>query len=109
MFLSASKCHELFLSNQQSSGGREIRLKKLSDTRWSCRIDSITAILSTFSAVLKMLEDTIDGKDRDRAIEARGIQVAFDPSTLWLLLLYTRKYSAYQQNCQMFYSLNHRL
>ena len=73
VFLSASKCYELFLSNQQFRGGREIRLKKLSDTRWSCRIDLITAILSTFSAVLKTLEDTIDGRDRDRAIEARGI------------------------------------
>ncbi len=47
VFLSASKCHELFLLNQKSIGGREIRLKKLSDTRWSCRIDSITSILST--------------------------------------------------------------
>lgn len=73
VFLSASKCHEHFLSNQNSLGGREIRLKKLSDTRWSCRIDSITAILATFSAVLKTLQDTIDGTNHDRAIEASGI------------------------------------
>ena len=73
VFLSVSKSHEQFLSNPNSLGGREIRLKKLSDTRWSCRIDSITAILSTYSAVLKTLQDTIDGTDRDWAIEASGI------------------------------------
>ena len=55
IFLSASKSHELFLLNQNAFGGREIQLKKLSDTRWSCRIDSITAILATYSAVLKTL------------------------------------------------------
>ena len=70
IFLSASKSHELFLLNQNALGGREIRLKKLSDTRWSCRIDSITAILATYSAVLKTLEDVSNGSDCDRAIEA---------------------------------------
>uniref|UniRef100_A0A1X7TXN3 DUF4371 domain-containing protein n=1 Tax=Amphimedon queenslandica TaxID=400682 RepID=A0A1X7TXN3_AMPQE len=54
-------------------GGREIHLKKRSDTRWSCHIDSITAILSTYSAVIKTLEDVSNGNDRDRAIEAVGI------------------------------------
>ena len=73
VFLSASKSHELFLSNQNATGGREIRLKKLSDTRWSCRIDSIATILSTYSAVIKTLEDIAEGNNRDRAIEARGI------------------------------------
>lgn len=73
VFLSSSKTHELFLSNQQASGGREIRLKKLSDTRWSCRIDSITTFLSTYSAIIKTLEDIADGSDRDKAIQASGI------------------------------------
>ena len=69
VFLSSSKTHELFLSNQQASGGREIRLKKLSDTRWSCRIDSITTFLSTYSAIIRTLEDIADGNDREKAVE----------------------------------------
>uniref|UniRef100_A0A1X7UU67 TTF-type domain-containing protein n=1 Tax=Amphimedon queenslandica TaxID=400682 RepID=A0A1X7UU67_AMPQE len=37
IFFSSAKSHELFLSNQNALAGREIHLKKLSDTRWSCR------------------------------------------------------------------------
>lgn len=73
VFLSSSKTHEIFLSAQKACGGREIRLKKLSETRWSCRFDSISSIMATFSAVLETLEHVVNGDDRERAIEGRGI------------------------------------
>ena len=74
VFFSSSKCHDLFFSIQQAKGGREIRLKKLSDTRWSCRYDSIVAVTTTYSAILETLEHTASAcMDRVKAIEATGI------------------------------------
>jgi len=52
---------------------REVRLKKLSDTRWSCRCASIKALPSTFSAVLATLEEICESDDSDRIVEAQGI------------------------------------
>ena len=53
VFFTASKCHKSFLSIQKARGGREIRLKKLSDTRWYCRYDSIVALMAACSAILE--------------------------------------------------------
>ena len=50
-----------------------MRLKKLSETRWSCQFDSISSIMATFSAVLETLEHVVNGDDRERAIEGHGI------------------------------------
>ncbi len=54
----------------------EVRLKKLSETRWSCRYDSIAAILATFLSILATLESIMNDTDRKRAIEAKGILAA---------------------------------
>lgn len=35
-------------------------LKRLSDTRWSCRLDALNSILSNFTVILKTLEDISD-------------------------------------------------
>ena len=41
VFMSSSKPHELFLRRQTELGlHREVRLKKLSDTRWACHYGS---------------------------------------------------------------------
>ena len=65
VFLSSFKTHEIFLSAQKACGAREIRLKKLSETRWSCRFDTISLILATFSAVQETLEHVVNGDDRE--------------------------------------------
>ena len=47
VFMSAATAHELFLEQQRKLGiKQEIRLQKLSETRWTCRHVSITAIAS---------------------------------------------------------------
>lgn len=73
VFLSSSKCHEKFLEVQKARGGREVRLKKLSETRWACRYDAIEAVLSTFLAVLETLDYIAHDSDKMRAVEAKGI------------------------------------
>ena len=65
VFMSSSKPHELFLRKQTELGQhREVRLKKLSNKRWSCRYASIKAV-TTFTAVLATLEEFPEGGDRD--------------------------------------------
>ena len=76
VFLSSSKSHEKFMEIQKARGGREVRLKKLSETRWSCRYNSIAAILATFLSVLETLESIMNDSDRKRALEAKGILAA---------------------------------
>ena len=74
VFMSSSKPHELFLRKQTELGlHREVRLKKLSDTRWACCYASIKAVTTTFTAVLATLEEISEGGDQDRIVEARGI------------------------------------
>lgn len=48
-----------------------IELKKLSDTRWSCRYSSFQAVMSTLTALISTLEQ-IGDESNDRSVEARG-------------------------------------
>ena len=58
VFMSSSIPHSMFIKKQKELGfTREIRLVKLSDTRWSCRHTSMTAIKSTISAVLVTIQE----------------------------------------------------
>ena len=45
----------------------------MSETHWSCRYDSIVAILATFTAVIETYESIMNDFDRKRALEAKGI------------------------------------
>ena len=51
---------------------KEIKLVKLSDTRWSCRHASIKAVKTTIVAIITTLEELSDDSG-SRAIEARGL------------------------------------
>ena len=73
-FLSSSKIHEIFIAKQKSLGHkREVTLKKLSDTRWTCHHEAITAVVATFKAVLETAQQVVNGPDRTRAIKASGL------------------------------------
>ena len=71
VFISSSVPHSVFISKQSSS--RKVELKRLSDTRWSCRHSSIKAIKTSLSAVFITLEELSEGSDSHRAIGARGL------------------------------------
>ena len=73
MSLFQAQFRSLFINKQIEQGQqRQIQLKKLSDTRWSCRYASIKAVKTTFSAIINTLEELSDRSD-SRAIEARGL------------------------------------
>ena len=71
VFMSSSVPHSLLL-NKQEMKIKELRLVKLSDTRWSCRDTSIKAVKAIFAAILATL-DEISDTTGTRVIEARGL------------------------------------
>jgi hypothetical protein len=78
---SCPKRHAVYLKHQrefnaavEGTNKREYVLKKLSDTRWACRADSITAIYNTFEAVLATLKEFREKEKKPHiAAEAKGL------------------------------------
>ena len=69
-------------------------MKKLSDTRWACRYDSIKAVTTTFTAVLATLEEISEGGDQDRTVETRGILLQVSFQFVFYFSSYLRDYFA---------------
>ena len=56
---------------------QNIQLKRLIDTRWSCRIDSVRAVKATYPAILEALEDIEESEGKPTEVaEARGLITA---------------------------------
>lgn len=76
VFMSSSVPHTKFLANQARvmQLNRVIQLKQLSDTRWSCRHDSVKSVLTTFPAIITTLRQITD-EDHDsiRRVKAEGL------------------------------------
>ena len=58
LYVFAHKAHEI---------SERVELKRLSDTRWSCRYYAIHAIKSTMPSIITTLEDIVGGSDRNKA------------------------------------------
>ena len=74
VFMSTSKAHEIFLEKQKHlrPGKQIIELKRLIETRWACRHQSIVAICHTFGPILSTLNAIVKGDDIEKSILARG-------------------------------------
>ena len=93
--MSSSIPHSIFINKQKevslnvstSRGKQLIQMKQVSDTRWSCRYSSIKAVFSTFTAIIKTL-DEIGDQSHTRSVEARGLlhQISSFPFLLSLVL-----------------------
>jgi transcriptional antiterminator Rof (Rho-off) len=77
-----TKRHAVYLKHQRKLNAsddegkkkREYVLKKLSDTRWACRADSITAIYHTLEAVIATLKEIRENEKKAHiAAEAKGL------------------------------------
>ena len=93
VFMSSSVPHSKFLSMQSQLGShREIRLKKLSDTRWSCRHESIKAVVGTLTAVICTLEEITEiDDDSVRRVKANGLLLQVKQFHFVLALLLFQK------------------
>ena len=72
--------HELFQRMQKVHCNGQVKtLKKLSDTRWACRVDSIRVIDSTLPAIISTLDEIImNGKKSAVCSQARGLRHCID-------------------------------
>ena len=76
VFLSASKCHVLFLENQKKLyPTTQVRhLQRLSETRWACRANAVATLCYTYEAVVDTLYQFSDEcSDGSRVCEANGL------------------------------------
>ena len=74
-FMSSSKVHVLSLQWQEEiyPGKRIKELKRLIETRWACKYDAVEVVLNTFEAIIATLEDIMEGSDKEKAVEAKGL------------------------------------
>ena len=61
---------DMFDSARKENISQICQIKKLSDTRWTCRKNAITAICCTYDSLLATLEEISDGRERSKAFEA---------------------------------------
>ena len=75
VFISTSKAHTVYIQQQKSlHPDKPIhQLQKLSDTRWTCRFAAVEAVCTTFDAILATLQCLVQGDDKLKAVEAKGI------------------------------------
>ena len=75
VFISTSKAHTVYIQQQNVlHPDKPIhQLQKLSDTRWTCRFFAVEAVCSTFDAILATLQCLVEGDDKVKAVEAKGI------------------------------------
>ena len=75
VFISTSKAHTVYMQQQNAlhPDKPKHQLQKLSDTRWTCRFAAVEAVCSTFDAVLATLQCLVEGDDKVKAVEAKGI------------------------------------
>ena len=64
------------------------QLKRLTDTRWSCRIEACRVIRDRLDVLMLLLEDIANGDSRDRAVEAGGLLVNIDFKFVLMLYLF---------------------
>jgi hypothetical protein len=85
VFLSGSAVHKLWVLLQTEKGLSVIELKSISDTRWACQANMISAFCSRLEIFLILLQKIIDSEsDSARVVAARGYlgQVGQDICTL---------------------------
>ena len=73
--LSHSKANALFMEIQrdQRAGIQPRQLKRLIETRWASRHDSIEAVHATFKPMLSTLEAIANGNDSNQRVTAEGL------------------------------------
>ena len=110
VFMSASKANTVYTEKQSILYPEKParRLQRLSDTRWACRYDAVDAICSTFDAVVAALQSIMDGDDKAKAIEAKGIflqiynfKFLMTLIIFWRFLFCTKQLSDHLQSTKM--------
>ena len=73
VFLSGSAVHKLWVLLQTENGVSVIELKSISDTRWACQANMISAFCSRLEIFLNLLQRIIDNDSESaRVVAARG-------------------------------------
>ena len=70
--------------------GEQIReLKRLSDTRWACRVDACRVIRDRFAALVRLLDEIGNETHADRAVDAKGLLAQLNAQFVMKLVVLT--------------------
>lgn len=83
VFISSSAVHPKWVEMQKEQHVRIMELKSLSDTRWACQANMISAVCKRLQILVSLLADLADHEeDPDRRITARGLFCQVDKQFL---------------------------
>ena len=90
VFLSTAKANTIFTEQQAKLHPNKpnMKVQRLSETRWACRYASVNCICCRFDCVLATLEELAEVLDAVKAVEAKGLyhQVKSFPFLINLIL-----------------------
>nr|XP_054755533.1 zinc finger MYM-type protein 1-like [Lytechinus pictus] len=91
VFVSGSYVHSKWIDIQKDMypGESTRELKRLSDTRWACRVEACRVIRDRFPALTRLLEEISNEAHADRAIDARGLLAQLNAEFLMKLVIMT--------------------
>ena len=74
VFISTSKAHTVYIQQQNKlHPDKPVHLQKFSDTCWTCRFAAVETVFTTFDAILATLQCLVEGDDKLKAVEVKGI------------------------------------
>ena len=78
VFVSSSAVHCVLECVQENmkeinSSYKPVHLKRLSDTRWTCRVDSVRAVHDGYKAIIETLRRVSEGNNKDRVVQSKGL------------------------------------
>jgi hypothetical protein len=87
VFVSGSYVHSKWIDLQKSMFPTEKprELKRLSETRWACRIEACRAVRDRFSTLFRLLREITEEPNADRAIRAKGLLLQLNAEFVLML------------------------
>jgi len=88
--MSGSYVHIKWIDFQKEmfSGGAPRELPRLSDTRWACRYAACRNLMDRLPAVIRVLDESSDEANPQRAVDARGLRSQIDFNFIGLLAVF---------------------
>ena len=89
VYVSGSYVHAkwIYIQKEMYPAEPARELKRLSDTRWACRVDACRVIRDRFPALIRLLDEIAHEPHADRAVDAKGLLAQLNAGFLTKLVI----------------------